>query len=207
MSDSNKNEKLIENLKNRNFTVEHVKTRKEAKDIILKLIPKSSVVGYGGSVSVEQTGILEHFRNSMDYDLLDKANAITPTEKNQLAHESFEADYYLSSVNALTTDGLLVNVDATSNRVAALSYGPKKVIFVIGKNKIVDNLDQALDRIKNGVVKRNAERLDWDTPCRHTDKCLDCRSEKRMCCTTVIHEYSSFKGRIKVILVDEELGY
>lgn len=197
----------IDNLKKRRFNVIFAESKEAAKKMIIELIPKNSTIGFGGSITLEEIGILDYYRNSIDYDLLDRTATISPDEKSRIAHECLDADFFLSGANGITEDGKIVNIDYRGNRVAAILFGPDKVIIVAGKNKISKDVDESIKRIKNIVVKKNAKRLDWKTPCFFSDECLDCSSDKRMCGVITISEFQTVPDRITVFIVDEELGY
>ncbi len=198
---------LVKTFKTKNITVIPVENSKEACDKILKIIPEKASIGYGGSITLEQIGILDKIRQS-DYLLYDRTKVTKYTKESyQLGHSAQHADYFLSSSNAITEDGKIVNKDRTGNRVSSLIYGPDQVIIVVGKNKIVKNLDEALNRIKNIAAPLNAKRMKLNTPCVETGKCLDCPSPERICCNTVIIERQFKPDRMTIILVNEDLGY
>lgn len=183
-----------------------VPNREEALRMVLSLIPKGSKVGYGGSFTLNELGVKEVLEEG-DYHLIDRDRpGISDEEMFLLRRESLLADIFLCSVNAITRDGKLVNIDGIGNRVAALAFGPKKVIIVVGINKIVKDLDRGLERIRNYVAPVHACRRGWDVPCAKTGACMDCRSPQRICCTVTVTEFQKEKGRISVILVGEPLG-
>lgn len=200
-------EKIVSVFKVRNITVLLSKSRVDAVQKILKLIPIGSSIGYGGSVTLEQLGILDQFRKG-DYVFYDRSKVTPFTKKSHdLAHLAQHADYFLSSANAITLDGKIVNVDRTGNRVSSLIYGPEHVIIVAGKNKIVKNLDEAIHRIRTIAAPLNARQKQANTPCVKTGVCQDCLSPDRLCNNWVIIEKQHLKGRMTLIIVDEELGY
>ena len=180
---------LIQNIKSRKMNAYLVKDRKEALDKALELIPLGSTVGFGGSVTIQEVGIFDNLENC---NLLDKTN-------EDFHYRCLTSDVYLSSANAIINDGRIVNVDGRSNRVAAISFGPKKVIIIIGKNKIVSDYNMALERVRNVCIPKNLERLrnagknDW--------------TADNMWCNISIIERQRDPNRIHVIIVDEELGY
>ncbi len=200
-------QEIIGAFKINNIEVTVAKDKKEATEMILKLIPKKSKIGYSGSVTLETIGILDKIRNE-DYVLYDRSKVTKYTSKsNDLGHKAQHADYFLSSSNAITKDGRIVNTDRTGNRVSSLIYGPNKVIIVVGKNKIVDDVAKGLERIKNIAAPLNAKKLNLNTPCVKANKCLDCNLPESICCATVIIRRQFKKDRITIILVDEDLGY
>jgi YkgG family uncharacterized protein len=180
---------LIPALKSRNIEGYLVENKEQALDKALSLIPEGSTIGYGGSVTLGEIGIFDKLSGCTVFDKKDP----------EFHQKSLLSDVFLSSTNALTEEGKIVNVDGRSNRVAAITFGPKKVIIVVGKNKIVKNVDSALDRIRNVCIPKNLERLrsmgkgDW--------------TADNMWCTVSIIERQRDKDRIHVIIVNEELGY
>lgn len=186
-------EKIIETFKKKNIKVIPVETKEDACGKILEIIPEKSSVRYGGSATIDSIGILKKLMTG-SYNLHDK--------------KSFQqVDYFLSGSNAITEDGKIINTDRNGNRVSSLIYGPKYVIIVVGKNKIVKDAAAALERIKNIAAPLNAKKLNLNTPCALTGKCTDCSSPDRICCSTVIIEKQYEPNRMTVILVNENLGY
>ncbi len=201
-------EKTIENLRKNNMEVFSVKTGDEAKNLVKSLIPTGSIVAHGGSVSLVECGVADLLKNSGDYVFLDRFKPdATPEEVKDIAMRTKACDYYLSSSNAITENGELYNVDGTGNRVASLSHGPLNVIIVAGANKIVENLEQAVERVRNVAAPLNAKRLNFSTPCVKTGRCHDCSSPQRICCIYQVLSFQREANRIKVILVEESLGY
>lgn len=200
-------EGIVKVFKKKNIKVILVKTKEEACQEILKIIPKKAKVGYGGSVTLETIGILDKLRGG-DYIFYDRDKVKKYTKESyKLGHLAQQADYFLTSSNAITKRGEIVNKDRTGNRVSSMIYGPEQVIMVIGKNKIVDDVETAIERIRNIAAPLNAKRLGLNTPCVKTGRCMDCDSPQRICCATVIIERQAKPGRMTIILVDEELGY
>mgnify|MGYP001860198425 CR=1 FL=1 len=198
--------KIIENLEKRNMQGFFVKTKEEALQKALELIPNKSTICWGGSQSIIQIGLVDALSNG-DYQVFDRAKANNQEEIDEIYRKAFTSDFYLASANAITLDGKIVNIDGTGNRVAAMIYGPKNVILIVGINKISKDEASAIDRVKNYASPINAMRLDRNTPCTIKGNCYDCLSGDTICCVTTIQRYSRFKDRIKVILVGEELGY
>lgn len=174
---------------------------------IKQLIPEHSKVAVGDSMTLFETGIIDIFRNGK-YNFLDKYKAgITHEEKKEIYRQSFSADTFVCSTNALTEEGELYNIDGNGSRVAAMIYGPEQVIIVAGINKIVRNLDEAEKRVRNYAAPLDAKRLGKDTPCASLGYCADCKSEERICNDFVVIKRQFTKGRIKVIIVGKQLGY
>lgn len=199
-------ERTMQNLESNNMKAYYAPTAKYALELVKELLPTGSTVACGGSMSLDESGILSLLQSG-EYNFLDRSTAQTPEEIAEIYRKSFSADCYLTSCNAVTEQGELYNVDGNSNRVAAMCYGPDSVICVVGCNKIVQNLEQAKARVEAMAAPANACRLQRKTPCATTGRCEHCHSPERICCTTVIHSYQRTPNRIKVILVGEPLGY
>lgn len=199
-------EHVVKALESRNMEAYYVCTKEEALKKALELMKEGSSVGWGGSASIEEIGLKSAVRNG-DYNLLDREAAKTPEESNRITHEVLSCDYFLTSSNAVSEDGILVNIDGNANRIAAICYGPKYVIMVVGVNKIVKSEADALSRARNEAAPVNAQRFGLDTPCSKTGCCYDCKSPDTVCCQFLTTRYSKAKNRIKVILVGEELGF
>lgn len=199
-------EHVVKELQARNMEAYYVCTKEEALKKALELIPEGSAVGWGGSVSIDEIGLLEAVRTG-NYRAADRDTAKTPEERDQIMHETLLCEYFLTSSNAVTEDGMLVNIDGNANRVAAICYGPKYVIMVVGINKIVKTEADAVSRARNEAAPVNAQRFDVNTPCRKTGCCYDCKTPDTVCCQFLTTRYSKVKNRIKVILVGEELGF
>ncbi len=197
---------VIQSLEKNHITGFYVKTKEEALEKVHSLIPEGSKIGCGGSLTLDQIGIKDILRNGR-YDFKDPEEpGISEEEKNGLKKENLLADVFLSSTNALTMDGKLVNIDGDGNRVAALIFGPRKVIIVTGINKIVADVEAALDRIKNYVTPIQGRRLNRPIPCAKIGKCVDCRAPRRSCNAVVTIENQRQTDRMTVIIVGEELG-
>lgn len=206
---------VAESLKKNNMEAYVVADKKGAYDKVKELIAPGATVSTGGSKSLDECDILSLLRCE-DYNFLDRyAPDIDPQD---IFHQAFNADVYLCSSNAVTEDGVLYNVDGNSNRVTALAYGPKSVILVVGKNKIVKDLDEAVYRVKTVAAPLNAQRLNCKTPCAKLGHCISldakekplmtdgCQTSARVCCNYLVSAMQRQKGRIKVILVNEDLG-
>lgn len=204
-----KAEYVIENLKKRNINARYCGDSKEAINEICRLIPERATVTLGGSVTVMQSGLLDALR-SMNINLLDRYRpGITNKEIEEIMIRGTTADVLLTSCNAITADGKLVNEDGRGNRVAGLIFGPKKVILMVGVNKIVPTVEDGLTRIKHVAAPLNCIRLGLDTPCARTGFCDDdsCHAPDRICSQITIIESNRVKDRIDVFLVGEELGF
>ena len=200
-------ERCAEALRRNNFAAECVDSKEEALELVEELLPDGATVAVGGSVTLSETGILPMLKSGR-FDYIDRyAPGLTATERREVFLRSFGCDYYLCSANAVTENGELYNVDGTGNRVAAMLYGPEKVIVVVGCNKLVKDLEAADERVRAVAAPANAIRLDRGTPCTKTGRCSDCRSEGRICASRVVFARQLTPGRITVILVAEELGY
>ena len=197
---------VIKNLEKRQMEGYYAADREEALRILTELIPKGATVGYGGSMTLNEIGALGALAGG-DYRLIVREDAKTPEQVEATFREIMFSDVFLMSSNAVTVDGQLINVDGRGNRVCFLTYGPKSVILVCGINKVVADVDAGLKRIKTIAAPMNAARLNRATPCAVTGVCGDCQSADCICASTVITRRSHTKGRIKVILVGEELGY
>lgn len=209
-------EKTKNALENNNMTAYTVKTKEEAADIVRSLLKKGDVIASGGSVTLNQCGITDIIK-SPDYIYLDR-NSVAPDKTAEIFRKSFSADVYLCSSNAITENGELYNVDGNSNRVATIAYGPKSVIIIAGYNKIVRNIEEASNRVKKTAAPANTVRLQCDTYCSKSGECAaftkesqditsGCSSDERICCNFLISAKQRHKGRIKVILVAENLGF
>lgn len=193
---------VIKGLESRNMTGYYAADKEEAVKKTLEVIGKGSTVAMGGCQSAHEIGLIQALEEG-DYNYIDRSN-MTPRESLMAA---YDADVFLSSANAMTNDGIMVNIDGNSNRVSCIAQGPKKVVFIVGMNKICSDLDEAIKRARNVAAPANAQRFDVKTPCKVTGKCADCKSPDTICCQFLITRYSRHEGRIHVILVNDTLGY
>jgi hypothetical protein len=194
-------------LERRNATAIFVPDGETAKKKVLEMIPRGATVGLGGSLTAQQIGLLDALR-SEKYTLYDQyAKGLSPEKSMQLRRKGLLADYFVTGTNAVTMEGRLVNLDGAGNRVAALTFGPPNVIVVVGRNKIVGDVDEALERIWNRAAPLNARRLNRKTPCTKTAQCEDCSSPERICNHLLITERQMAPGRLTVIIIDEDLGF
>lgn len=200
-------EKTLKNLERNKMQAFYVENKEQAVNKVKELIPEGAVVTCGGSMTLFETGIIEHLRSGR-YNFLDRYKpGLTPEQIREIYIRAFSSDVYMCSTNAVTENGELYNVDGNSNRVAAMVYGPKSVIVVAGYNKIVKDIDEAVERVKRIAAPANATRLSHKTPCVNTGQCENCRTDDRICCNYVVMAQQRHKDRVKVIIVGEELGY
>ena len=199
-------ETLIKNLQKRHIEGHYVSSKEEAIQKAFSLLKNSELISWGGSMTLAEIGLIPALEAAGCYTLLDRSKV--PSEQvEELYHRALFADTYFMSTNAITLEGELINIDGTGNRVASLIYGPKQVIIIAGMNKVARNQTEALSRIHNAACPQNAIRLSKNTPCALTGVCQDCLSPDCICMQTVITRNSKPAGRIKVILVGENLGY
>ena len=197
---------LINNLVKRNFEVYYCDTKDEATEKAISLIDKDGTISWGGTRTVAELGLIDKLRDG-GYKLLDRDSAKTPEERDDIMRQGLLAHTFLMSSNAVSKDGILVNIDGNGNRVAAMCYGPKNVIMIIGKNKLCDTVEDAEYRVRNVAAVKNAERFGLTKTGCSKGKCVDCLSDECMCSYVVKTRRSKTKGRIKIILVNEDLGY
>lgn len=199
--------RTLEALNRHGFNAVCVDSKEDASILVKSLIKKGSVIGVGGSETLKEIGVLEEFKKEEYHFIQTQVEGLSEQQRHQLYRECFFADVYLSSANAITEDGYLYNVDGRSNRVAALLYGPDHVIIVAGVNKIVRDLDDAIKRNREIAAPANALRLNKKTPCTKTLTCHDCQSPERICRNYVVMGPQANKERVKIILVNESLGF
>lgn len=197
---------VIKNLARRRMEGYYCETSEEAVQKALSLIPEGSSIGWGGSMTLQECGLMDAIKNGK-YNIIDRSLAKTPEEQKKVHSEIFGADFFLMSTNAITLDGELINVDGRANRVCFLCYGPENVIIIAGMNKLVSDIESGIQRTHNVASPMNTVRLNKKTPCAATGKCADCLSPDCICAQTVITRMSMVPNRIKIILVGEELGY
>ena len=198
---------MIKSLNCRNVEAFYCPTGKEAVEKVSELIEDGSSVTWGGSVTVRSLGILDALRNRGTLEVLDRDLVETREEQLQIYLRAFSADVYLTSANAISEDGVIVNIDGNGNRVAAISWGPKKVIFIIGLNKVAQTVEAALARARSTASPINAQRFDINTPCKIDGTCHNCNSPESVCSYVHFLRNSRTKGRHVVVLVGEDLGY
>ena len=193
---------VIKGLKSRNMSGYYAADKEEALKLALELIPEGSTISMGGCASAQEVGLIKALKEG-NYNYIDRAK-LSPRESLMAANDS---DIFLSSANAITSDGIMVNIDGNSNRVSCIAQGPRKVVFIVGMNKVCPDLDDAMKRARNVAAPANAQRFDVKTPCKETGKCFDCKSPDTICCQFLITRYSRHEGRIHVILVNDNLGF
>lgn len=209
-------EKTIKNLEKNNIKGYFVETKEEVVPLIRTLVPEGSSVSNGGSETLRQTGVSELLESGI-YDFIDR-RGLDGEAVRECYIKAFGCDAFFCSSNAVTENGELYNVDGNSNRVACIVYGPRQVIMVVGKNKIVADINEAIERVKTKAAPPNTKRLSCKTPCAVTGHCISldgenplicsgCASEQRICCNYVVSAHQRHKNRIKVIIVNEKLGY
>ena len=208
-------ENTIKNLEKNNIEALYVESKEDVVPLIEKLVPQGSTVAVGGSVSLDESGVLSHLRSGR-YEFFDRyAQGLSREEVMEVYRKSFGVDAYFCSSNAVTEEGELYNVDGNANRISAIAFGPKTVIMVVGVNKIVKNIDEAVKRVKTIAAPKNCRRLDCRTYCFEKGHCMDmdggmgkgCDSSQRICRHYLVSAKQAVMGRIKVIIVNEELGY
>ena len=197
---------LIKNLKKRHFDAVYCKTKEDALQQALTWIPAGASVGWGGALSAQQIGLMDAVRAG-DYRPIDRDACRTAEEREQAARDCLSADVFLTGANALSLDGQMVNVDGTGNRVAAIIYGPKTVLVIAGMNKVTDSLESAITRARTVAAPMNQQRFQLNNPCTVTGICADCKTEDCICNQIVITRHCRPTGRIKIILVGEDLGF
>ena len=198
---------MIKNFSKRNIEAFYCDNKEEATALAMELMKDGGNVGMGGSETVKEIGLLESIKQCENLHFIDRSLATTPKEKKAVFLEMMAAEYFLMSSNAITIDGELVNIDGNANRLACLLHGPDKVIVIAGMNKVVEDVDAGLQRIGTHAAPPNAARLNLRTPCGSVGHCTDCQSDDCMCCQVVVTRRSRHEGRIKVILIGEELGF
>ena len=207
----------MEALKANNMNAFYAQTSADAVEIAKSLLKDGDTISHGGSVTLKEAGFPAIF-NCGKYNYLDRSKATSPEETMDIYRKAFSADVYFTSSNAVTLKGELYNVDGNSNRVAPMLFGPDKVVVVVGVNKLVNNIDDAVARVKEIAAPANCVRLERNTYCKVNGKCVTaddknggfcagCRSEERICCNYTVMSMQRNKGRVNVIIVNEELGY
>lgn len=194
---------VIKGLNSRNMGGYYAEDKKAALQIALSLIPEGSTITMGGCTSAREIGLVDALVDG-NYNFIDRDKM---EDKRAAMLAAYDADFYLTSANALTDDGIMVNIDGNANRVSAIAQGPKKVIVIVGMNKICGDLDSAMKRARNTAAPINAQRFGLSTPCAKTGKCFDCKSPDTICCQFLITRFSRHPGRIHVILVNDSLGF
>lgn len=197
---------LVKNLQSRHFEAYYCANKEEALKKALELIPEGASVGWGGAMSCEQIGLMKAL-HAGNFRPIDRSLARSPEERERMMREILFADVFLTGANGMSLDGQMVNIDGTGNRAAAIIYGPESVIVVAGMNKVEDTLEDAITRARTVAAPMNNQRFANDNPCSVTGTCGDCKRETCICNQIVITRHCRPVGRIKFILVGEELGF
>ena len=198
--------RVVKALESRNMEAYYVKTKEAALAKALELIPEGSSISWGGTMSAQEIGLTDALHKG-NYDVYDREQVETREEKEKIAHQALNCDFFIGSTNALSEDGVLVNVDGNANRVAAFAYGPKNVLLIVGMNKVVKTEADAMSRARNEAAPINAQRFGVDTPCVKNGSCFNCKSPQCICCQILITRFSKVPKRTKIILVYENLGF
>ena len=196
---------LVKNLQSRHFDAVYCATREEALKKALEWIPEGATVGWGGAMTAQQIGLIDAV-NSGPYTAMDRANCATPEAREAMMHKHLTSDVFLTGANGMSLDGQMVNIDGTGNRVAAIAYGPKTVLVLVGMNKVMDTLDEAVRRARTVAAPLNQQRFLLDNPCSTTGTCADCKSPTCICNQIIITRNCRPQGRIKFVLIGEDLG-
>lgn len=196
---------LVSNLRKRHFDAYYCENRESALEKAMELIPDGALIGWGGAMSAQQIGLMDTLRNR-NANLIDRDNAVDAQERTKMMKQCLTADVFLTGANALSLDGQMVNIDGNGNRVAAIVYGPEKVIVIAGMNKVCDTLEQAVQRARTVAAPANSQRFGGTAPCKTTGSCHNCVSPDCICNQILITRHCRPAGRIQFILVGEDLG-
>lgn len=196
-------QKVIKGLESRNMSGYYAETKEEALALALSLIPEGATVTMGGAASAAEIGLVDAVKHG-NYHFIDRTGAPDP---RAVLLAGYDADVFLSGTNAISEDGVLVNIDGNANRVSMIAQGPKKVVMIVGMNKVCPDMDTAMKRARNVAAPVNAQRFGLSTPCAKTGACMNCKSPDTICCQFLITRYSRHAGRIHVILVNDALGF
>ena len=197
---------LIRNLKGRHFDAYYCENKEEALEKALELIPKDATVGWGGATSAVQIGLMDAVKNG-GYNVYDRDTCTSMEDRVKMMKKCLTADVFLTGANAISLDGQMVNIDGNGNRVAAIVYGPEAILVVAGMNKVVDTLEDAVKRARTIAAPMNQQRFPNQTPCQVTGCCADCKALDCSCNQILITRHCRPAGRIKFIIVGEELGF
>ena len=196
-------QKVIKGLQSRNMSGYYAENNEAALQLALSLIPEGSTATMGGGMSVHEIGLVDALKKG-NYQFIDRD---AMEDKRAAALAAYDADVFLASANAITEDGVLVNIDGNANRVSAIAHGPKKVVLIVGMNKVCNDVDGAMKRARNVAATTNAQRFGLSTPCAKTGACMNCKSPDTICCQFLITRFSRHTDRIHVILVNDSLGF
>jgi L-lactate utilization protein LutB len=194
---------VIKGLTSRNMTGYYAEDKEAACRIALSLIPEGSSVTMGGAMSAREIGLVDALKGG-NYHFIDRDKM---ADKRAAMLAAYDADFFLSSVNAMTEDGILVNIDGNANRVSAIAQGPKKVLFIVGMNKVCKDIDSAVKRARNVAAPINAQRFGLKTPCSSTGSCMNCKSPDTICCQFLVTRFERHPGRVHIVLVNDNLGF
>lgn len=200
-------QRIMENLRLNRMKPYYVESRDELYGIIRGLIKDDKLITSGGSMTLKDSGVTDLLMNEFGEVYLDRSKGKSSDEVGEIMRKAFVSDTFFASSNAVTENGELYNVDGNGNRVSAMIYGPRQVIIVVGVNKIVKDLDEARERVEKIAAPKNTVRLNCETPCAKTGECMHCHTPARICCSYVTLAYQRVPDRIKVIIVNEDLGY
>jgi len=196
-------QKVIKGLGSRNMTGHYAEDKNAALELALSLIPKGSSVTMGGCMSAHEIGLVDALKSG-DYNFIDRDEY---EDKRAAMLDAYDADLFITSANAMSDDGVIINIDGNANRVSAIAQGPRKVLMIVGMNKICPDADTAMKRARNVAAPANVQRFGLATPCAKLGTCMDCKSPDTICCQFLITRYSRHADRIHVILVNEDLGF
>ncbi len=199
-------EKIIKGLNKRNMEGFYCETKEEALKKALELIPEGASVCWGGSESIKEAGLISALKSG-NYKIYDRDEAKTPEERLSIMRQGMFSDFFIGSSNAVTYDGELINIDGMGNRVSAYVWGPENVLLLVSINKAVPDVETGVKRVRGDAAAPNCLRLNISNPCAVTGTCGNCLSESTICCQILVTRFSKIKGRIKVILTGEDLGY
>lgn len=200
-------QRTMDNLRLNRMKPYFVESREELYGVIRELIKDDKLITSGGSMTLKESGVADLLMKEFGNVYLDRSKGKDKNEVDEIMRRAFVSDTFFASSNAITEDGELYNVDGNGNRVSAMIFGPKQVIVVAGVNKIVKDLAEAKERVEKTAAPRNTVRLSCDTPCAKTGECMHCHSPARICCSYVTLAHQRVPDRIKVIIVNEDLGY
>lgn len=198
---------LLAAIEKRNMTAYYCESKEDCLKKVFELVPEKSTIAWGGSESIKEAGIPNALKESENYTVFDRAEYTSPEKAKEFNTLAFNSDYYFMSTNAITLDGVMLNIDGNGNRVANLIFGPEHVIVVVGMNKVVKDIDEAYNRVRNIASPPNTVRLGKNTPCSKLGRCGDCYGEDCICNQIVITRRSRVKERIIVLLVNDNLGF
>jgi L-lactate utilization protein LutC len=199
-------QQMIKNLEQRHYEAYFCKTAEDIRNQVKELIPEGSTISWGGSMTIRDSGVTKMLKAG-NYEVFDRDDVTTQEDKLRIYRKAFECDYYLASVNAISEDGVIINIDGNGNRVAAITWGPEHVILIVSLNKVCQDVDAAIKRARSTAAPTNMARFDFKTPCQIDGTCHDCKSKDSICNYISIQRMSHPAKRHIVILTSEDLGY